>query len=312
MGSGKFGLDCIEALHCSNHNISAAVTACAKPAGRGRKPKKTPVAEWAQNKSIEIIETDNVNSPESIEKISAYNPDLIVVIAFGQKISRKVIETSKHDAINVHGSLLPKYRGAAPVNWAIINGERQTGISIITLADKMDAGDILAQKSVEIKPTETAGQLHDKLATLSGDILIETVNKIQAGTAEYQKQDDSKATLAPKLKKSDGYLDFTKPADKLECLIRGLCPWPGAQAEYFSRKTGKKIKVKIDLAEFIVNANPKNLPAGTVDDNLNVICEENSLKISKIKPEGSRTMNFDDFVNGRACKPGDMFLKIAK
>jgi len=312
VGSGKFGLDCLDSVNDSHHTVSSVVTATSKPSGRGRKPRSTPVAQWARQKGVPVFETDNVNSPESVEKISACNPDLLVVIAFGQKISRRVINLAGNGAINVHASLLPKYRGAAPVNWAIINGEKQTGVSIITLADKMDAGDIIATKSTEIAEQETAGQLEQRLAKLASEIFIETLDKIESGTARYIKQDDGKATLATKLNKSDGFLDFSLPAEKIERLIRGVCPWPGGQAEYFSRGTGKKFKVEITLAEVVGKENTQGLPEGSLDENLNVICGEDALQIKRIKPEGSRLMDFSDFVNGRASKPGDMLLKIDK
>lgn len=310
IGSGKFGIDCLNALEESHHVLNTVVTAGTKPSGRGRKPKSTPVAQWANENDIPLYETDNVNSPDSIERIAVSDPELIVVIAFGQKISREVIELADKKAINIHASLLPKYRGAAPVNWTIINGEKVTGISIITLAEKMDAGDIIATKATEIKPQETAGELEERLAGLASEIFVDTLNKIESGTAEYKKQEHSKATLAPKLKKADGFLDFTQPAEKIERLIRGVCPWPGGQAEYFSREKGKRFKIKITLAEPVKKDTPQNLSPGTLDEDLEVICGEGALRIKRIKPEGSRLMDFSDFVNGRACKPGDMLLKI--
>lgn len=312
IGSGKFGLDCLGALSNSHHSVSTVVTATSKPSGRGRKQRSTPVAEWAERKGVPVFETDDVNSPDSVEKISACKPDLLVVIAFGQKISREVIELAEKEAVNVHASLLPKYRGAAPVNRAIIKGEKRTGVTIITLADKMDAGEIIAAKAVEIGDSETAGELEERLAKLASDIFVETLDKIETGTAEYEKQDESQATLAPKLKKSDGFLDFSLPAEKIESWIRGVCPWPGGQAEYFSRETGKKFKVEITLAEVVRKENTQNLPFGSLDENLNVICGKDALRIKRIKPEGSRVMDFSDFVNGRASKPGDMLLKFEK
>ena len=208
LGSGEFGFECLGALAKSGHSLDFIVTQPPRRAGRGRKPKSTPVAAWADAHSIPFVETDDVNTPEMLRKISGCKPDLIVVVALGQKIGNELISLPPKGAINVHSSLLPKYRGAAPINWAIIKGESQTGISIITLAEKIDAGDILAQTATEIKPDETAGQLHDRLAKLAAPLLLETIDKIADGTVTHAKQDNSKATLAPKLKKSDGILDF--------------------------------------------------------------------------------------------------------
>ncbi len=317
LGSGEFGIESLNALAGSGHSLQFIVTQPSHPAGRGRKPRPTPVARWANTHSTPFIETEDVNTPQVIEKVAHYEPDLIVVIAFGRKIGNELINLppfllsqESTGAINVHASLLPKYRGAAPVNWAIINGEKQTGISIITLAEKMDAGKILAQEKTDILENETAGELHDRLAQMAAPLLLETIDKIADGTAVYIEQDHSRATLAPKLKKSDGFIDFNAPASSLRRKILGFWPWPGASATYTSKKTSKSIRVTIAMAEVIGASNPTDLPAGTLDENLNVICGQDALKITKIKPTGSRLMDFKDFVNGRQTRPGDLFMKI--
>jgi methionyl-tRNA formyltransferase len=311
LGSGEFGIECLSALSISEHDLRFIVTQPPNPAGRGRKPQPTPVAHWVKARSIPFIEVDNVNACEIVEKIAGCEPDLIVVIAFGQKIGNELINLSPKGSINVHASLLPKYRGAAPINWAIINGGTTTGISIITLAEKMDAGQILAQSQTDIADDETAGQLHDRLAKIASPLLLKTVDQIADGTAVYIEQDHDKATLAPKLKKTNGYLDFTEPAEVLARKIRGFWPWPGASANYISQKTGKSIRATIALAKVRVVSEP-TLPAGTLDENLNVVCSAGVLEIKKIKPAGSALMDFKDFVNGRQTRPGDMFLKIDK
>jgi len=310
LGSGEFGVECLNALRSSGHDLRFIVTQPPNPAGRGRKPNPTPVARWADANSVAFIETDNVNAPDVIERIAGYEPDLIVVIAFGQKVGNDLVNLPPKGAINVHASLLPKYRGAAPINWAIINGETKTGISIITLAEKMDAGKILAQGQTDIGPDETAGQLHDRLAPIAAPLLLKTIDQIAAGTAAYTEQDHSKATLAPKLKKIDGLIDFGEPAEVLARKIRGLWPWPGASADYVSKKTGKSVRVTIAGAEVIESSNPTELPPGTFDEYLNVICGENALKITRIKPAGSALMDFKPFTNGRQTHPGDSLSKI--
>jgi methionyl-tRNA formyltransferase len=312
LGSGEFGIECLNALAVSGHTLPLIVTQPAQQAGRGRKPRPTPVAEWAKGHSIEFIETDGVNAPEVVGRIGAQRPDLIVVIAFGQKIGKELVSLPPKGAINVHASLLPKYRGAAPINWAIINGERETGISIITLAEKMDAGQIVAQHKTEIAEDETTGELHDRLARLAAPLLLKTLEQIGAGTATYAEQDHSQATLAPKLKKSDGFLDFKDSAQVLRRKILGFWPWPGASAIYTSKETGKSVRVTIAMATMVETANPTGLQPGTLDEELNVICGQNALKIEKIKPDGSRLMDFSDFVNGQHTKPGDTFTKIEK
>jgi methionyl-tRNA formyltransferase len=314
LGSGEFGIESLNALAESGHSLRFIVTQPSHPAGRGRKPRPTAVAHWAKTHSIPFFETEDANTPQVIEKVASYEPDLIVVIAFGQKIGNELINLPPKAAINVHASLLPKYRGAAPINWAIIKGESQTGISIITLAEKMDAGKILTQEKTEIFADETAGELHDRLAQMAAPLLLKTIDKIADGSIVYTGQDHSKATLAPKLKKSDGFLDFSNSAKTLERKIRGLWPWPGASATYTSKKTNKSIRTTIAMAEVVeaVREPPlrTTLPTGTLDENLNVVCGQDALKITKIKPNDSRLMDFKDFVNGRQTRPGDSFMKI--
>ena len=315
LGSGEFGIQCLNVLAKSKHGLQFIVTQPPHPAGRGRKTRSTPVAVWANANSVPFIETEDVNTPDNIEKIADYQPDLIVSVAFGQKISNELIHLPPKGgfppggitAINVHASLLPKYRGASPINWAIINGEIETGISIITLVEKMDAGQILAQEKTEILPDETAGQLHDRLAQIAAPLLIKTIDRIADGTVSYTEQDHSQATLAPKLKKSDGFLDFKELAEVLVRKIRGFWPWPGASAIYSSKNAQKSLRVIIAKAQVVETSKPVGLPAGTLDENLNVICGRDALKIAEIKPDGSRLMDFADFVNGQHTQPGDIF-----
>jgi methionyl-tRNA formyltransferase len=310
IGSGQFGLKCLDALARSEHTLSLIVTQTPHKAGRGQKLRPTAVAAWAKENSQPFFEAENINTSEAFEKIAAAKPDLIVVIAFGQKISNRLINLPAKGTINVHSSLLPKYRGAAPINWAIINGEQKTGISIITVAERLDAGDILAQAEVHIEENETAGRLHDKLAKLAPGLLLETIEKIEKGKAQYTPQDDSKATKAPKLKKADGFIDFDQPAETIKRKILGLWPWPGASAVYLSTESGKQTRVTIAMAQCFQTHNPQSLPTGTFDDELNVTCAKNALKITKIKPAGSHIMDFVDFANGHRTKPGDKLIKI--
>ena len=310
LGSGEFGIDCLNAIESSEHNLVMVITAPPNPAGRGRKPNPTPVANWAVSHAVPLLETDNVNDPKIIERIAYCNPDLILVIAFGQKVKKELVNLPQKGSINVHASLLPKYRGAAPINCAIVEGETKTGVSIITLADKMDAGKILAQSKTQIAPHETAGSLHDKLGKLAAPLLLETLVKIEAGTAVYIEQDDSKVTFACKLSKSDGNIDFSEPAQILERKIRGYWPWPGASANYISKETGKAIRVTFALAQVVQTTNPQGLTVGSLDEKLNIICGQNALKIIQLKPSGSALMDFKSFINGRNTKPGDSFTKI--
>ena len=311
LGSGEFGIPCLDALKASGHTLALVVTQPANPAGRGRKPQPTPVAAWAAAHSVPFVEAENVNVPEMVEKVSVCRPEVIVVIAFGQKVGTELVGLPPKGAINVHASLLPKYRGAAPVNWAILRGETHTGVSIITLAEKIDAGEILAQAQTVIRPQETAGELHDRLGQLAAPLLLETLAKLGSGTATYTKQNDAEATFAPKLHKADGFLDFHEPAEVLARKIRGFWPWPGAAALYVSQQTQKSTRVVIALAEVVATPSPAPLPPGTFDQDRNVVCGDGRrLALRKLKPAGSGLMDFRAFVNGWHVHPGDRLVKI--
>jgi methionyl-tRNA formyltransferase len=308
LGSSHFGLPCLEALLAADYGLPLVVTQTPHPAGRGRRPSPTPVAEWAASHGIPLIETDDVNTPGMIESIAGRGPEVLVVIAFGQKIGTTLVNLPARGAINVHASLLPRWRGAAPINRAIMAGDLITGVSIITLADRMDAGHILAQDETPIEPDETAGDLHDRLALLAAPLLISTLDQVQHAAAVYRPQDESQVTLARKLKKSDGYLDFGDAAADLARRIRGLWPWPGATADYLARDSGRCVRVTIASAE-VVEGRPSLAP-GTLDDRLCVACGQGALRIAAIKPAGSALMEFKDFVNGRRTKPGDAFIQV--
>jgi methionyl-tRNA formyltransferase len=309
-GSGDIGIPCLEALKESSNELAGVFTQPARPAGRKRKLAPTAVANWAKQNAVNCTEAANINSPDMAEQIVACRSRLLVVAAFGQKISQEVIKLYPVGAINVHTSLLPRYRGAAPINWAIINGETETGISIITLADKMDAGEILAQAKVPIEPDDTAQTLGDKLAQAAPAVLLETIGRIEAGTAVYTSQDESKITFAHKLNKSDGFIDWASSAEDINNKIRGLWPWPGVQMDFVSTKTGKSCRATIAEARIVTAAETGRAEAGTLDEDLNVICTEGALQILRIKPAGGSLMDFKSFVNGRDVCPGDRFIRI--
>jgi len=308
LGSGHFGIWCLESILPTRHRLALCVTQPPQPAGRGRKPSPTAVAEWGAAHGVPLLETDNVNAPEAVAAIAQHRPDLLLVIAFGQKVGPALVALPGRGAINVHASLLPRWRGAAPINWAIMAGDPVTGVSIITLADRIDAGPILAQVSTPVDPCETAGDLHDRLALLAAPLLVETLDRIEQGTATYTQQDPAGATLARKLKKADGFLDLALPAPDLVRRIRGLWPWPGAMADYVVRGTGRCVRVTLAAAE-AVEARP-GLAPGTLDDRLCVTCAPGALKITAIKPAGSGLMDFRDFVNGRRTLPGDALIQV--
>jgi len=309
-GSGEIGIPSLEALKASPNELAGVFTQPARPAGRKRTPTPTPVANWARQNGVSCTESEDINSPDMAEQIAACGGQLLLVIAFGQKISQEVVALHPAGAINVHASLLPKYRGAAPINWAIINGESETGISIITLANRMDAGEILAQVKILIGSDDTAQTLHDKLAQTAPKVLLETIEAIAAGTAVYTSQDESEVTFAHKLKKSDGFIDWAAPAEDINNKVRGLWPWPGAQTVYVHAKTGKSCRVMIAEARVVTAAETSRAEEGVLNKNLNVICGKDTLQILRLKPAGGSLMDFKSFVNGRDVRPGDRFVRI--
>jgi methionyl-tRNA formyltransferase len=309
-GSGEFGVPCLEAISKSRHQLLHVFTQPSHRAGRGLKTRPTPVAEWASSHSVPHTETADINTADIQKKIAELKPDLMVVIAFGQKLGNDVIHLPVRGSINVHASLLPKYRGAAPINWAIINGETRTGVSIITLAQTMDGGEILEQAQMDILPDDTATSMHDKLSKLAAPLLLATIEKIENGTAVYRPQDISLVTKAPKFKKSHGYIDWSEPAQTLCNKIRGMWAWPGAESNYIARVNDRCERVTIAKCEVVPRTSAKFVAPGVVDENLNVVCGKDALKILMIKPAGSSLMDFKSFCNGRATAPGDLFMKI--
>jgi methionyl-tRNA formyltransferase len=306
-GCGKFGIDSLNALKASKQELVHIITHPEKQAGRGRKLCATDVEQWAKQNNIPSTAIEDINTSQGIQLIKNLAPDLLIVIAFGQKISSEIISVPPKGAINVHASLLPKYRGAAPINWAIINGETETGVSIITLAEKMDAGEILAQTKIKIADDDRADTVHDTLAKIAAPLLVETIDKIASGTAIYTKQDNSKATLAPKLKKSDGILNFSDSAQQIHNKVRGLWPWPAAAACFVSAQSEKKYPVII-AKTVVVSNQGHNETVGLIDENLNVLCGTGILKIIELKPHGGKLMNFKSFLNGRGSGKGDFFI----
>ena len=312
-GSAAFGIPSLEAINTSRHELAAVFTQPARPAGRHRShPTPTDVCQWAQENDIPFFEAKNINTDEMKEQVAAFKADLLVVIAFGQKVSQDVIALQKYGAVNVHGSLLPKYRGAAPIHYAIMNGEAETGISIITLADKMDAGLVLAQGKTPITADDNFQTVHDRLSHLSVDVLLRTIDELEAGTATFTEQNEAQVTYAHRFQKKDGYIDWNRPAAELVNQIRGLWPWPSAQSVYVSSETGKHWRVIVSRARVVEKVNADDDITGQMDENLHVICGQDALEIIELKPAGSHLMNYEAFVNGHKCQPGDLFISADK
>ena len=206
IGTPEFAVPSLKCLIESKHDVAAVLTQTDKPKGRKGKPEAPPVKNIALDAGLQVIQPENVNSEQVIEELEKLSPDVIVVVAFGQKISDKILNLPKHKCVNIHASLLPKYRGAAPINWAVVNGEKETGITTIIMSNKMDAGDVIIRKSLTIGPEETAGELGNRLSRLGAETLLDSLTQIETGDAKYTQQDESLVSLAPKIKKKQTVL----------------------------------------------------------------------------------------------------------
>ncbi len=288
----------------SNHRVELVITQPDKPAGRGKEIASSPVKRFARSLNIPVHQPLKIRKdPETLEKIKEIDPDINVIVAYGQIIPSSIIYQPRCNSINLHFSLLPKYRGASPVHWSILNGETTSGVTIFELNEKMDEGDILAQRKLTISPTEYAHELEARMARIGAELLCETIDEIE--TVPHIKQDHSQATYAPLLKKEDGKIDWTKRADEIDRKIRAFTPWPSAFT-YFGQK-----RIKIIQGE-VQNERSGHLAPGEVSDvnkaGILVNCGQNSLYLIKeLQPEGKKIMKAYVFSLGTKIESGDMF-----
>lgn len=299
MGSAAFAVPSIEALFASAHRVVEVVTQPDKPAGRGMKIRECPAAKVAKKLGLPLFQPGNVRGKDTIEHLRSLRPDLIVVVAYGKILPPEVISIPGYGAVNVHASLLPKYRGAAPINWAIVMGERETGVTTQLIGNKLDAGDILFSVRTPIDDSETAEELHERLAPIGARLLIETIGAIERGEAKPMPQDDAAATYAPVLKKEDGRIDWTKSAWDLFNMVRGLWPWPGT----YTTVEGKILRVhKVALVETSTASMPGTIVE--VSPHLEVACGDGSLRLLEVQLEGKRRMSVGDFLRGHKIEKG--------
>ncbi len=305
-GSGSFGVPVLRWLASSDHEIVAVVTQPDRPAGRGRRLRRTPAGQFATDDLLPVVLVKDVNAPGVVRDLLSRGARLGVVVAFGQKLGPSLLDGLPAGCINLHASLLPKFRGAAPVNWAIMRGEPRTGVTVFQLADRMDAGDILVQLETLIRPGETADELHDRLSQM-GPSAIEPALQLFKSTDRPggRPQDDRLATAAPRLTKADGHIRFSRPATELANRICGLWPWPGVTRHFHADNPPRRERVI--LARAVARSDKTSLPPGTLTEQLRVATGEGVLELLEIKPINGRLMSWQDFVNGRRVRPGDRF-----
>ena len=287
LGTPDFSVSCLNALINSKHEVIAVVTQPDKARNR-MVVSYSPVKQCALDNNIKVLQYEKIRK-EGVEDLKALNPDLMVTCAYGQIISQEILDIAKYGVINVHASLLPKYRGSAPIQWAIINGEKETGITIMQTALGVDSGDIILQKKVQIKENETAGELFDDLSKIAPSVLMEAIDLIESGKATFTKQDENEATHFPMLNKEFGHINWADNGASIINKIYGLNPWPSA----YGMVDGKLFK--IFAARFIESSHNKTL--GLVDGD-KVYCKDGYIELKEVQIEGKKRMNYDEFTRG--------------
>lgn len=295
MGTPEFAVPSLSRLLADGHTVAAVFTQPDKPKNRGMKLTPSPVKQAALSAGIPVYQPATLKGEEPLEALRALAPELIVVAAYGKLLPKAVLEVPKLGCINVHSSLLPKYRGAAPINWAIVNGERETGVTIMCMAERLDAGDILSQAAIPIGEDETAEELHDRLAALGGELLSQTVRELAAGTAVRTPQNEAEYTYAPMLSRELSPLDFRKSARALHNQIRGLTPWPASSAVvagrefkvYASRCTGEE-----------TDAAPGTLLRAGAEGIVLACGDGKALTLTEVQAPGKRRMAAADYLRG--------------
>ncbi len=302
MGTAEFSVPALEALCKSRFNVSLVVTQPDRPKGRGRNTSPPPARLAADRMGCETAQPESVTTKNFFDRIAALKPDFLVVVAFGQLLPEALLSLPRFDAINIHPSILPKYRGPAPIQWAIINREKKTGVTIMSLDAGTDTGDILMLEETTISHDDTAAVLHDRLAKKGADLLIKTLDNFGSGTVARIPQDHSKATFAPLLKKRDGLIDWDQSSENIEAFVRGMTPWPGA----FTFLTKKRLKIfKAAPAAISQSGVPGTIIKGFQNE-LRVATANGALSILEIQEESGKRLLIGDFMRGTTILPGAM------
>jgi methionyl-tRNA formyltransferase len=300
MGTPDFAVPSLKAITEYGCHVSLVVTRPDLPKGRGRKTFPPPVKVVADNLNCSVFQTKNVKTDDFHRMIAALKPDILVVVAFGHILPKRILEIPAYGAINVHASLLPKYRGPAPIQWAIINGESETGVTTMMMDTGLDTGEMLLSLKIEIFPHDTAGTLHDRLSQIGANLLIDTIKKIEDGSLRPVTQNHALATYAPMLSKEDGHIDWKKSAEQIERFIRGVSPWPGA----FTFVNGKRLRIFKAKAW---DSDPTNLPGEITKGFSNELCVSTGkgiLSLLEVQLDSGKRLNTPEFLNGVSIPPG--------
>jgi len=302
-GTSDFAVPGLKALASSGHEISLVVTQPDRKKGRHLKLSAPPVKEAAKELGLPLFQTANISNRENQKELRRHKPDLIVVVSFGQLLSEEVLSIPKKFAINLHASVLPKYRGAAPINWALINGDSKTGVCTFRIVKKMDAGDVILRKEINITYSDDAITLSDKLSKAGAEILMETIELIEKNKAVYKRQNENSATYAPVLKKADGQIDWNLQAVNLHNRVRGLVPWPGAYTK-FNGKILKVLETSVNSCHHKGNGKPGEVVGIEEGNGILVQTSNGCLTIKKLQQEGSKPMDSETFLRGHKLPIG--------
>lgn len=303
MGTPDFAVPCLEALVQAGHEVIAAVTQTDKPKGRGGQMTFPPVKETALKYNIPVYQPKRARDEEFLQTIRELEPDVGIVVAYGKLLPQALLDIPKHGCINVHASLLPKYRGAAPIQWAVIDGEEKSGVTTMQMDAGLDTGDMLVVREITLDPKETGGSLFDKLSALGAEALLETLEQVQAGTLQPVKQGETTTAYASMLDKKMGLIDFAKSAVEIERLIRGLNPWPSA----YTYLDGKTLKIwEADVLEQDVKGTQPGEVLGVQKDCFLIACGAGVLAVKELQLEGKKRMNAGDFLRGYNLEAGKL------
>ena len=307
MGTPDFAVPTLQAIAASSHQVVLAVTQPDRPKGRSRKLSEPPVKVAARELGIPIFQPEKVNSPESLARLQAEQADVCVVAAYGQLLSARVLDQPRLGSFNLHGSLLPKYRGAAPIAYAILNGEQETGLTIFRIVRKMDAGEMAMRVPTRILPDETAGDLHDRLSELGAEMFVEFLDGLEAGTILLTPQDESQVSFAPSFTKEEGEVDWRLEADRVCCHVRAMAPWPGAFAFLVTRKG----ELRVTLLKTTAHEAPSDAPPGEIvevnETGFSVACGAGLVSVERLLVAGKRAMEAAEFLRGHPLRVGDRF-----
>lgn len=300
MGTPDFALPTLQGLIEAGVNLCGVFTQPDRPRGRGKVLAPPPVKEMALDHDLPVFQPEKLRDTAIVELIQELRPDLIVVVAYGQILPKSVLQIPQYGCINVHASLLPRYRGAAPINKAVVDGEQVTGVTTMLMDVGLDTGDMLVKRATEIGSEETAGELHDRLALLGREAMEETLRRLCDGTLRPEPQDDAQSCYAPMMKKEDGHIDWSRPAPVLHNLVRGLSPWPGA----FTHWNGQMLKLGRTLAEGGPAAEPGTVVSAD-GDGIRIACGEGVLRVRELQLAGKKKLPASDFLRGTSLSAGD-------